>query len=402
MKPVIVLGVDTPIGLTVVRELGRHGVLVHGIGRSEQAIGARSRYCATSSVRPSGQVIADWLPALIKTVGAKALLAISEDDLVALATLPAVINGCRILTPRAGPLSVVLDKRLTLAAAAAIGIDVPKSWQPQANEDFGAKAAEFTFPIVAKWPDPPRIVQILADAGIPLHKAEFIESKAALETLLARYAPLGQWPLIQQYCAGVGLGQMFHIEAGTATLQFQHRRCHEWPPEGGVSTLCVSEPIERHQTQRALSEKLLHSIGWQGTAMVEYRFDEATGRYWLMEINGRFWGSIPLASHAGAEFAWEAYRQALEEDQSEARSYRAGVSARFMIPETRRLLRILFNRSAIADPVFKPRPFTDLLSYFVGFIDPRMRYYVFSWHDPMPFVADIASMIRKALRREMN
>jgi predicted ATP-grasp superfamily ATP-dependent carboligase len=195
---------------------------------------------------------------------------------------------------------------------------------------------------------------------------------------------------------------MFHIEAGTATLQFQHRRCHEWPPEGGVSTLCVSEPIERHPAQRVLSEKLLHSIGWQGTAMVEYRFDAATGRYWLMEINGRFWGSIPLASHAGAEFAWEAYRQAFGEDQSEARPYRAGVPARFMIPETRRLLRILFNRSAIADPVFKPRPFADLMSYFVGFIDPRMRYYVFSWQDPMPFVADIMSMIRKALRWETN
>ncbi len=400
VKPVIVLGIDTPIGLTVVRELGRHGVLVHGIGRSEQAIGAQSRYCTTSSVRPSGQAIADWLPALIDNVGAKALLAISEDDLIALSNMPAVVAGCRILTPRAGPLSIVLDKRQTLAAALAVGIDVPHSWQPQAGEDFGSKTAEFTFPIVAKWPDPPSIVKILADADIPLHKAEFIKDKAALEALLARYVPLGQWPLIQQYCAGVGLGQMFHIEGGTATLRFQHRRCHEWPPEGGVSTLCVSEPVEYHQAQRVLSEKLLHSIGWQGTAMVEYRFDAATGRYWLMEINGRFWGSLPLASHAGAEFAWEAYSQAFGADQSRPRRYRAGVRARFMIPETRRLLRLLFERSAIADPSFIPRPLTDLLNYFVSFIDPRMRYYIFSWRDPMPFVADTISMIRKALRRE--
>lgn len=402
MKPVIVLGIDTPIGLTVVRELGRHGVTVHGIGRSEQAIGTRSRYCMTSSVRPSGQSLAEWLPAQIEKVGAKALLAISEDDLVALAALPEEISGCRILTPRAEPLSVVLDKRRTLEAAAAIEIDVPKSWQPQTGEDFRAKAAELTFPLVAKWPDPPRIVKILNDAGITLHKAEFVEGTAALETLLARYAPLGQWPLIQQYCAGIGLGQMFHIETGTATLRFQHRRCHEWPPEGGVSTLCMSEPLEQHQKQRELSEKLLHSIGWQGAAMVEYRFDAMTGRYWLMEINGRFWGSLPLASHAGAEFAWEAYAQAFGEDLSQSRSYRAGVRARFMIPETRRLLRILFKRSAIVDPVFKARPLADLFDYFVGFIDPRMRYYVFSWRDPMPFVSDMASIFKKALRRDTN
>ena len=400
MKPVIVLGIDTPIGLTLVRELGRHGVHVHGIGRRADAIGARSRYCTTSSVRPTAMALADWLPAKIEAVDACLLLAVSEDDLVALAELPEVIAGCRILTPRSKPLSVVLDKRQTLAAAGAIGIDVPKSWQPQIGEDFAAVSATLSFPVVAKWPDPPQVVQKLADAGLPLHKAEFIDSQAALDIVLARYAPLNLWPLIQQYCPGVGVGQMFHIEQGIATLRFQHRRCHEWPPEGGVSTMCVSEPMNAHQSQMALSEQLLQNIGWQGPAMVEYRYDEATDRYWLMEINGRFWGSIPLASHAGAEFAWEAYRQAVGSDVSPAPPYRSGRRARFMIPETRRLLRILFNRGAIADPFFKARPFEDLLSYIFGFVDPRMHHYIFSWRDPVPFFADTLSVIRKALRRE--
>ena len=36
--------------------------------------------------------------------------------------------------------------------------------------------------------------------------------------------------------------------------------------------------------------------------MVEYRHDPLSGQYWLMEVNGRFWGSLPLATAAGADF----------------------------------------------------------------------------------------------------
>lgn len=49
----IVLGVDSAIGLTVVRELGRLGVPVVAIGRSVKAIGRYSRHTARFVVRPS-------------------------------------------------------------------------------------------------------------------------------------------------------------------------------------------------------------------------------------------------------------------------------------------------------------------------------------------------------------
>src|SRR5690606_28748671 len=107
-----------------------------------------------------------------------------------------------------------------------------------------------------------------------------------------------------------------------ATLCFQHERLHEWPPEGGVSTLCRSVPLERHQEQMAKSVALLVSLGWSGPAMVEYRYDPGRGRYVLMEINGRFWGSQPLAYHCGAHFAWEGYRRAVLGATDDARPAR--------------------------------------------------------------------------------
>ena len=398
LPPVILLGIDTPIGLSVVRELGGHGVPVHGIGRSAAAIGAHSRLIAGSSVREPG-LLADWLPVLIRRTGAKALFAISEGDLIELAAMPAQIEGCRILTPRMGPLAIVLDKRETLARARGLGLSVPDSWQPRAGEDFGARAAALTYPVVVKWPDPMAVAVMLERQGLDLVKAEFARDAAALLGLLGRYDSLGVWPIVQGYCPGHGLGQMIHMEAGRATLCFQHRRLHEWPPEGGVSTLCMAEPIGHHQAQMAQSEALLAEIGWDGPAMVEYRHDPAMGRYWLMEINGRFWGSLPLARACGAHFAWESYRRQILGEHDEAGPYRASLRARYMIPETRRLIRLLVQRGKIADPFFRPRPLADLAAWLLGFVDPRMRYYVFSPSDPGPFLADMGSALRKLLPR---
>lgn len=393
----IVLGIDTPIGLTVVRELGAHGVRVHGVGRRADAIGRSSRWCSSFAVRPPG-ALAIWLPEMIRATRARALLAISEDDLIALAELDAVIGECRILTPRRAPLSIALDKARTLEAARPLGIDVPCGWQPLAGEDFAARAVAIDYPVILKWRDPPTVLARLEAHGIAFKKAEYIAGPGALLDALARYNTIGTWPLVQAYCPGKGLGQMFHMAHGRATLVFQHERIHEWPPEGGVSSLCKSVSLDRHAAQRARSEALLQAIGWEGAAMVEYRFDVASGRYWLMEINGRFWGSLPLASHAGAPFAWETYAQAMLGGTRAQPSIRPR-RARYMIPETRRLARVMFGPKS-TDAAFAAMPWRDLLMYVGGFFDPRMRYFVWQWRDPGPFFADMRNIIRKAVRRE--
>jgi predicted ATP-grasp superfamily ATP-dependent carboligase len=394
----VVLGADTPIGLTVVRELGQRGVPVHAILRRADGIGGASRYCASASVRGPG-ALADWLPQRIEQTGAAALFAISEGDLIALAALPERIGACRILTPRAEPLARVLDKPQTLAAAAALGIDTPETWQPEAGQDFAARAAALDYPVVLKWADPQAVHAALDAAGLPFLKAEFAGDAATLLAALRRSDALGLWPLVQRYCPGSGLGQMFYMADGEAVLAFQHRRLHEWPPEGGVSSACASEPLNRHTAQRARSADLLRALDWSGPAMVEYRHDVASGRYWLMEVNGRFWGSLPLTWHCGVGFAWEAYRREILGERDVRQPRIPLRHARYMAPETRRLWRVLAQRRRIADPYFRATPLRDLLAYVGGFLDPRGRYYVWSLRDPLPFLADARAMAAKALGR---
>lgn len=396
LAPALVLGTDSPIGLTVVRDLGAHGVPVHAIGKP-RSIGRSSRFCSSFSERPAGP-IADWLPDLIRTSGAHALFAVSEGDLIELAAMPARIGACQILTPRAEQLDIVLDKAATLARATALGITIPPSWQPSAPDAAFTSAHAISFPAVAKWRNPPEIWPLLEQAGLEFIKAEFLGDAAALHAMLERYQPLGRWPLVQSYCPGIGLGQMIFMDNGEAVLCFQHKRLREWPPEGGVSAACSAEPFERHEVQMERSIALLRSIDWQGPAMVEYRYDATSGSYWLMEINGRFWGSLPLAWQSGAHFAWEGYRRAILGQNDLAMPPRTDLNARFMVPDTRWLLRVLFDPAAIADPAFVLNRSQALGAYLGDFLKPKMRYFVLTRRDPLPLLSDVGSMMLKVLQ----
>ncbi|MGL5839864.1 MAG: carboxylate--amine ligase [Sphingorhabdus sp.] len=388
----LVLGAHSPIGLTLVRELGRHGVAAHVIAGNPRDISGASRYARAIHNRPAGP-IGEWLPAIIASTGARGLLAVTESDLVELAALPPIIANCVIATPRQEPLSIVLDKRETLARAKALGLDVPMSWQADGN-----RPPDFHYPVVLKWADPTAIHSTLETCGVAFRKTEYALNREDLIRALARYDAVGQWPLVQSYAHGIGLGQMLYMHRGRATLRFQHQRLHEWPPEGGVSTLCQAVPLHEHAKQMELSESLLAAIGWEGAAMVEYRYDVGAQRYTLMEINGRFWGSLPLASLCGAEFGWETYRRALLGKTDSLPAPRDDLTARYMLPETRRLLHLWLKRKDIKDPFFKSSPLQDTLDYIVRTADPKLRHYVFSWDDPGPLIRDIVNGVRKLAR----
>lgn len=393
--PVIVLGIDSPIGLTVVRELGAAGIEVHGIAHSRRGLGLWSRHLHRGYVRaaePDGLV--PQLLDIARTSGASLLMTVSMSDALALrdAADAGRLPGLRPLLPDKAKLALVNDKAATCAVAERLGIPVPRSWEPRDAQE--AVPAGLPFPVILKWRDPETALPILERLGIELLKSEFARDEAELRSALGRYRTAGIFPLVQSFCPGTGLGQMFLMQDGRALMRFQHRRLHEWPPEGGVSTLCASLPADAHAELMERSETLLREIGWEGAAMVEYRHDEATGATALMEINGRFWGSLPLASAAGARFALGTYLALGLGEAVPEQKYRSDLRCRYLVPETRRLLRILFAPSKIADPHVRFSRSRASVRYAAGFFGAR--HYVFRLSDPLPFFVDLLFMAREA------
>lgn len=390
---VAVLGADSPIGLTVVRELGERGVRVFALGRDRRALARTSRY--THRFDLIGKPLADWLPGYVAQHQIGAVLAISEHHLLELAAMGPMLGSCRLLVPEADKLALVLDKPRTLELAATLEIEVPSSWQPLAGEHHAGVAGGLAYPVAVKWADPNAVSARLGAAGIDLAKVEYANDTGALLTLLARYDRIGAWPLVQTWCPGYGLGQMLHMHDGKATLRFQHRRLREFPPTGGVSAFCEAVSLAEYTALMEHSEALLAAIGWDGPAMVEYRHDPLTGRSWLMEINGRFWGGIPLAYHCGAHFGWETFACAMLGEDAAVQGRCSAVAvplrrARYLIPDAKALVMVLRDGKA---PVFKRIGAT--VRFLADFFDPRVRWFVWSWRDPAPYFADLTGVVRK-------
>jgi hypothetical protein len=126
--------------------------------------------------------------------------------------------------------------------------------------------------------------------------------------------------LVQERIEGPGLGGFFLAVDGRVVSSFAHRRLREKPPTGGVSVLRESAPLAPDILQHSYA--LLRHFEWTGVAMIEFKQDARTGAPYLMEINGRFWGSLQLAIDSGVDFP-----RLLVDASTGARRREAGVSA---------------------------------------------------------------------------
>lgn len=105
--------------------------------------------------------------------------------------------------------------------------------------------------------------------------------------------------LLQGHAKGVGVGVFVLRWEGRVYASFMHRRIHEVPHTGGASSL-----RESWWNQVVYDDAIarFEAMDWQGVGMLEYRWDQATGDFVLLEFNARFWGSLHLALYAGVDF----------------------------------------------------------------------------------------------------
>ncbi|MEI9994080.1 MAG: hypothetical protein WDM91_05770 [Rhizomicrobium sp.] len=111
--------------------------------------------------------------------------------------------------------------------------------------------------------------------------------------------------LVQERIDGSGAGLFALCDRGKPLRVFMHQRLREYPPTGGISVAARAFYSER---LKELGLRLLAALEWHGVAMVEFRRSHATGEFVLMEINGKFWGSLELSLAAGVNFAADLIR----------------------------------------------------------------------------------------------
>lgn len=83
---------------------------------------------------------------------------------------------------------------------------------------------------------------------------------------------------------------------------------------------------------KELGLRLLKAMNWHGVAMVEFKLDSRDNKFKLMEVNGRWWGSLPLAIVSGVDFPYLLHRMVTEGDVEPVNEYRIGIKCRLPIP----------------------------------------------------------------------
>ena len=103
--------------------------------------------------------------------------------------------------------------------------------------------------------------------------------------------------IIQKKIDGVGRGFFALCKNGKCLNTFQHQRIREMPISGGMSVAAKS--IFDKNLQK-IGEKIVKKIKWTGLIMLEFKYH--ANKYYLIEINPKFWGSLDLAIASNVDF----------------------------------------------------------------------------------------------------
>ncbi len=253
-----------------------------------------------------------------------------------------IIVGC-------GPdemLKNAFDKALTLKLAKAAGVRIPPTYFPESLNVSLQAVEEIGFPCVIKsrWSNAWDGKEFL-----PPKNPTYLNGPERASEVLDEYRQGEHWPLVQGFVSGRGKGVFALCERGEVVAWFAHERLRDTRPTGSSSSLRRSIHLEARLREPA--EKLLRRLNWHGPAMVEFK-DDGINDPCLMEINGRFWGSLQLAIDAGVDFPrlWVAILKG--ETVTPVKSYTEGMTLRWMWGDIKRLIFIM--RGA---PTGYPGPF---------------------------------------------
>mgnify|MGYP002624808023 FL=1 len=121
------------------------------------------------------------------------------------------------------------------------------------------------------------------------------------------------------------------VNEGKILTALQHRRLHE--TKGYGSTYRETAPLDDRLL--AACGRLMAALKYTGVAMVEFRVDPETNDWSLIEVNGRFWGSLPLAAAAGIDFPLHLFELLVVGQTKFSQDYRTGVRSRALTNDLR-------------------------------------------------------------------
>lgn len=382
---ILVTDGDNRAALAITRSLGReHEIIV--ASTQQRSLASVSRWCRDSFTYPEPVVDPQgFLKTLRNEVQRRhidVLLPVSDVTTILVAEHQDNFKPCRLPIAPADTIKRAADKVGIMALAARLGVPCPAGIAVGNSQEAIARAPEIGFPLVVK----PGRSRVRVEGRWLSTSVRYAADAAELKRILDELHPAIFPVLLQERIQGPGVGLFLCCDQGRPLAAFCHERLREKPPSGGVSVL--RESIAVDERARDYAQRLLGELRWHGIAMVEFKRDARDGTPKLMEINGRFWGSLQLAIDAGVDFPVLLIRMLDDKSVPAINTYRIGVRSRWLWGDIDALLMLLLKRSERERLPETQRSRWRALARFFAWQGGRSRFEVLRFSDLRPWLLE--------------
>ncbi|MFN2593513.1 MAG: hypothetical protein ABR579_01335 [Actinomycetota bacterium] len=280
--------------LSAARALGSAGWAV-GVGAGRRGLAASSRWTTYNHRVPAPYedpvgFIEEINRAAVK-IGYDVVFGAGDAEILALSRGRSELK-VRVPYPSHEAVVRALDKLELARAAERAGLDSPLTVEPNGG-DLGL---ELPVIVKARLHSPPGSI-----GGLGRIEAAVVTTREAAVARVARIVGLGARPIVQELIPGRLMALIVLREPeGKIVSCVQQVAERTWPDSAGISVRATTVPVDDVLREKVAA--LLDDLGWFGLAELQFVLSDAGGA-WLIDLNGRFYGSLALAIGSGPDVA---------------------------------------------------------------------------------------------------
>jgi len=389
-ESVVVPAVDAASSTACLRSLGRRGVHTIAVSEKSNPPAFRSRFCDEAIRVPSPTAdlegYTEALLDLVRRPAVRAILPMRELDVYTLARRRETF--AEHVTPLWPPFEVLRtahDRTALAAAAREAGVREP-------NTKLLGDVTDWDREVIIKGryamlaPEYLPTIDPGTTGEVPKTVFPEVGREPDCEALRRR---MGHEPVVQEYIDGTEYTFRALYDDGERVATAQKRMVRGFTYARGPS---VCHETARDPELERVGRRLLDVLGWHGLASVGFIRENGTGDFYLLEINPRFWASLPLDVHAGMDFPLYYWQRVTGEPTRAAldyESYAAGKRTHLLRGEIAHLYSVLTAEYAYVE---RPRV-RDAARDVLSSIAAQPHFDFLSATDLGPFVRDLRNMV---------
>lgn len=398
---VVVTDADKASGLAIIRSLGKQGLQIIAASSNKRAIGFYSKYTTERLVYPlptkNRSAFTKWILDMANECKYDALIPVTDEFIVGtMEYRDEFEKKIMLLMPENVSIMTALDKLQTIRLAEELNIPAPRTYFFKNHEELQNTISVVQFPAVLKGR-----YSVYIDSKGQIRKSRVFSYIYNQEELIREYRSAIEkedMPIIQEFVKGRGQGFLCLADKGNIVASFMHRRVREINPLGSGSS--CAESIELNPLLKEYAGNLLKKMNWYGVAMVEFKIEDLTNKPKIMEVNGRFWNSLPLAVKAGVDFPslyWNLFNR---KGIYNIDNYKVGIQCRFLEGEFIHLLHVLKGRPKNWRGYY-PKRWETIKNVF-NFWGRNTYCYNQCFDDLLPGIADIFYFPPRTIKTAIN